>query len=117
MTAREFGVYLSSGERVYRGDFSEVPEPYRKTLVEAIDQWGDVMVGWGLNELIYSLMCWHEETVFECGHCEFVSEVSDSCEKCAKPLEPKRKYKRSEKISRLLMCVGSINRITVENGG
>ncbi len=111
--ARNFGVY-AAGKRVYSGDFSEVPEPYRKELIEAIDQWGSIMVGWGLNELIYSFMCWHNETVFNCAECGFSSGVSKRCEDCCKLLEPKPKYERSEKISRLLMCVGSINRVVVE---
>ncbi len=116
MTVRNFGVYASSGERVYLGDFSEVPEPYRKELVEAIDEWGNVMVGWGINELVYSLMCWHEETVFECD-CGFRSETRDRCETCEKTLERKPKYRRNEKIAHLLMCVGSLYKIKVEENG
>ncbi len=112
---RNFGVY-AAGERVYLGDFSEVPQPYRKELVEAIDRWGDVMVGWGLNELIYSFLCWHDETVFECANCGFSSEVSRRCADCGGVLESGPKYEKNEKISRLLMCVGSINRIVVEEG-
>ncbi|MCY4047336.1 MAG: hypothetical protein OXF42_04415 [Candidatus Dadabacteria bacterium] len=87
MKARVFKVYCSSGETAYRGDFSEFPEPHRTRLIEAVDQWGDVMVGWGVNELIYSLTRWHDEK----GH--------DG---------------KNEKIARLIMCVGSINRITAE---
>jgi len=95
VTARNFGVYASSGERVYLGDFNEVPEPYRKELVEAIDEWGEVMVGWGINELIYSLMCWHKETVFECANCGFLSELPRRCETCGNTLERRPKYRRS----------------------
>lgn len=111
--SRNYGVY-ASGERVYSGDFSEVPEPYRKELTEAIDRWGDVMVGWGLNELVYSFLCWHNETVFKCGGCGFSSGGSGKCSACGTVLERKPKHEKNEKISRLLMCVGSINRIVVE---
>lgn len=110
---RNFGVY-ASGRRVYSGDFSEVPEPYRGELVEAIEEWSEVMVGWGLNELVYSFLCWHEEKVFRCGGCGFSSGVSGRCADCGAVLEGRPKYERNEKISRLLMCVGSIERIVIE---
>ncbi|WP_462136933.1 hypothetical protein [Candidatus Mycalebacterium sp.] len=115
--ARNFGVYASTGERVYLGDFSEVPEPYRRELIEAIDQWGDVMVGWGVNELIYSLMHWHDETAFRCAPCDFSSASSNRCTECGQILEGKSAYKKNEKIARLLMCVGSLNRIRCEENG
>ena len=111
---RRFGVYCSSGEEAYRGDFSEVPEPYRSRLIEAIDEWGDVMQGWGLNELIYSLMCWHEKKVFECARCDSSRPEPGVCADCGRTLEPSPRYPKSDKISRLLMCVGSINRISEE---
>lgn len=114
MTARIFGVYCSSGETAYRGDFSEFPEPHRTRLIEAVDQWGDVMVGWGVNELIYSLTRWHDEEVFQCGRCGTGAAAGGECESCGGALESGPRYGKSDKISRLIMCVGSINRIAVE---
>lgn len=114
MKARIFGVYCSSGETAYRGDFSEMPEPYRTRLIEAVDQWGDVMVGWGVNELIYSLTRWHDEEAFVCGRCEKTTDGERRCPACGETVEPRPKYGKSEKISRLIMCVGSINRISAE---
>lgn len=115
MTARKFGVYASTGECVYLGDFSEVPEPYREKLIEAIEEWGEVMVGWGVNELIYSLMRWHNETAFRCAPCGFSSASPGCCAECGRTLEEKPAYKKNKKIARLLMCVGSLNRITRED--
>ncbi len=113
--ARIFGVY-ASGKRVYSGDFSEVPRPHRERLVEAIEQWGDVISGGGLNELLYSFLCWHDETVFCCAECGSSGGSGGRCD-CGGMFEQKPKYEKNEKISRILMCVGSINRVVVEEDG
>ena len=118
MMGRTFGVYCSSGETAYRGDFSEMPEPYRTRLIEAVDEWGDVMVGWGVNELIYSLTRWHDEEVFVCENCgkeaDGEAENKGVCAVCGETVKSRPKYGKSGKISRLIMCVGSINRIAEE---
>ncbi|MGI9533634.1 MAG: hypothetical protein ACR2NW_01685 [Thermodesulfobacteriota bacterium] len=107
-----FRIYVEE-EQIYSGNFEEVPDEYREKIVEALNDWGEVLGKNGLNEMIFSLFTWYSQKQYQCPNCnEHFNEQSD-CLNCKEELISINKYKQNEKISGLLNCVGMITHLEV----
>ncbi len=100
-------------EEIYAGGLTEVPERYRKGIVEAFSYWADSLEKRGLNELVYSLFTWYEKKGMYCGKCNTWHEEKETCPVCGGELNEQFVYERNKRLDLLLTCVGMISRIEV----
>lgn len=108
-----YRIFVNESE-VYNGSFREVPDKFRHDIVEALDEWGDVLGKSNLNEMIYSLLVWYEERVYSCTDCnEEHEQERESCEQCGAEVIPQYKYERDERLTRLMLCIGMITHVKI----
>ena len=110
---KSFRIFVDT-EQIYYGDFSEVPQKFRGDILEALDEWGEVLGKSGLNEMIYSLFTWYEKKDMFCAECNEVFEDRSDCVNCGIELVTRSRYSQNEKISGLLNCVGMITHLEIE---
>ena len=108
----EFRIFVED-ELVYSGNFSEVPQEHRREIVEALNEWGEVLEKGGLNEMIFSLFTWYNQKQYECLKCGEIYNEYEVCLKCGEELVTKNKYQRNRKISALLNCTGMITHLEI----
>ncbi len=100
---------------IYSGSFEEIPERFRSDVIEAFDEWGTVLTGRNLNEMIYSLLYWYEEKYFRCMECEkSFEDKKDRCVFCDGELKEFYKYEHNPKLTRIMECVGMITHAEIE---
>jgi len=107
-----FRIYVEK-ENVYSGNFSEVPEEHREKIVEALNEWGEVLGKNGLNEMIFSLFTWYSQIEYLCRKCDELYGKQTVCGNCGEELISKNKYEQNHKISGLLNCVGMITHLEI----
>ena len=107
-----FSIYVEE-QQVYSGNFSEVPEEFRENIIEALNDWGEVLGKNGLNEMIFSLFTWYDQKLFECINCNEIFNRQTICDNCGEELTTKNKYDENKKISGLLDCVGMITHLEI----
>ena len=107
-----FNIYVDSDE-VYSGNFSEVPSEHREKIVEALNEWGEILGKSGLNEMIYSLFFWYNEKEFFCVKCEITYKDGATCSDCGQELSELKKHEQNEKIDNLLNCVGMLTHLEI----
>jgi len=107
-----FRIYADS-DPIYSGNFSEVPTEHRKKIVEALNEWGEVLGKGGLNEMIYSLFFWYNQTEFVCSKCEKTFKEESVCSTCGQQLSESDKYEHNESIDHLLNCIGMLTRLEI----
>ena len=100
-------------EEIYAGDFAEVPERFRKGVIEAFSDWAGSLSKRGLNELVYSLFTWYEKKSNYCAVCRNWDEEKESCPVCGGELDELFVHERNKNLDMLLTCVGMISRIEV----
>ncbi len=105
-------VYVDQ-EEIYAGDLTEVPEIYRKDMVDAFSDWAESLGKRGLNEMVYSLFTWYEKKSSYCAVCDTWDEEKETCPECGGKLEELFVYERHKSLDLLLTCVGMISRIEV----
>ena len=107
-----FRIYVEK-EKIYSGNFSEVPDEYRENIVEALNEWGEVLGKNGLNEMIFSLFTWYNQIEYHCLKCDELYGKQAACRICGEELISKNKYEQNEKINGLLNCVGMITHLEI----
>ena len=107
-----FRIYVEQ-EQVYSGNFSEVPDEFRENIVEALNEWGEVLGKNGLNEMIFSLFTWYGQMQNMCESCDELFIHESVCSNCGEELISKNKYEQNKKISGLLNCVGMITHLEI----
>lgn len=105
---------FAENEVIYCGSFSELPKEDRKNIVEALDEWGEILSKGGLNEMIFSLLARYSQKQYECLQCETVVNNGSTCPDCGEMLSQKNVHPQNEKISLLLNCIGMITHLEVE---
>ena len=110
--SNNFRIYVEE-EQVYYGNFSEVPDEHRDKIVEALNDWGEVLGKSGLNEMIFSLFTWYSQRQYECVKCDELFNEQAVCDICGEELISKNIYEQNEKISGLLNCVGMITHLEI----
>jgi hypothetical protein len=99
---------------IYSGDLTEVPEKFRGDIRETLSDWAPSLGRRGLNELVYSLFTWYDKKGMCCKNCDvWEEEDKERCSTCGGELEERFIYKRDERLSLLLTCVGMISRIEI----
>lgn len=77
----KFRIFVES-DMVYFGDFSEFPQEQRERMVEALDEWGEVLGKSGLREMIFSLLAFYDQRQYECIKCRENSNENAVCPVC-----------------------------------
>ena len=108
-----FNIFADS-EKVYSGDFSEIPAEHKEKISEALIEWGDILSKGGLNETIYSLLFWYNEKEFGCSDCSEVFKSGDVCPSCGGTLTESYIHERNDKIDNLLNYIGMLTRLEIE---
>ncbi len=108
-----FRIYVGERE-IYSGHLDDVPDYYRKTLVEAISEWGECLSKSGFRELIYSSLHWYNLKTYFCAECERESEDAGSCGDCGGSFSEKFIHKRNPDIDKIMMCINLIDRVEME---
>jgi len=107
-----FRIYAES-DPIYYGNFSEVPSEHREKIVEALNNWGEILGKGGLNEMIYSLFFWYNQKEFICSKCEKTFKEDSLCSICGQQLSESDKYEHNEIIDNLLNSVGMLTRLEI----
>lgn len=110
--SKTFNIYVDA-DRIYSGNFSEVPSDHRNKIVEALIEWGEILGKGGLNEMIYSLFFWYNQKEFTCVECGMSYKNDSICVECGLELSERNKYDRNEKIDNLLNCVGMLTHMEI----
>jgi hypothetical protein len=105
-------IYVDEKE-IYSGRLTEVPEKFRKTMLEDIEDWAESLGKRALNELLYSHLVWYEEKGMYCANCDSWFEENKSCPECQRILREHYIYERNENLDMLLTCIGMITRIEI----
>lgn len=107
-------IYVDDDE-IYSGSLSEIPDKFRGRIIWDISEWADSLGKRGVNELLYSHLTWYEKKVLYCESCGILNEDLDlkKCNSCSGDLKEKYLYERSEKIDKIMTCIGMISRIEV----
>lgn len=105
-------------DEIYSGDLSEVPDGRRENILKDLSDWADSLGKSGLNELLYSHLCWYEEMETYCPSCSKQlrhtgHENGQSCEECGGITERRYVYPRNEKLDKIITCTGLITEIRV----
>ena len=108
-----FNIYVDT-DRVYSGTFNEVPTEHRDKIVEALDEWGEILGKSGLNEMIYSLFFWYNEKEFYCEKCDAKFKDLATCSDCGQELSELKKHEQNEKIDNLLNSVGMLTHLEIK---
>ena len=108
----QFSIYVDN-EEIYTGNFSEVPDEHRITIVDALNDWGEVLGKNGLNEMIYSLFTWYNQLHYVCNDCSLSYNDQSTCKDCGRELDQENRYQQNEKITSLLNCVGMITHLEI----
>lgn len=109
----EFIIYVNQ-EAIYSGSFEEVPDHHRENIVESMEEWGTVLRGRNLNEMIYSLLAWYDEKVYICTCCGMQSdEELSKCSECSGEIVQQYRYERDENLTRLMLCIGMITHVEI----
>ncbi len=109
----KFRIFVES-DMVYFGDFSEFPQEQKERMVEALDEWGEVLGKSGLREMIFSLLAFYDQRQYECIKCRENSNENAVCPVCGEKMSFQSKYAKNEKISALLNCIGMITHLEIE---
>ncbi|MGI9554203.1 MAG: zinc-ribbon domain-containing protein [Thermodesulfobacteriota bacterium] len=110
--SQNFSIFVDK-EQIYSGNFEEVPDEYREKIVEALNDWGEVLGKNGLNEMIFSLFTWYGQKHYQCPNCNERFEEQAFCSECREDLISINKYTQNEKISGLLNCIGMITHLEI----
>jgi len=101
-------------EIIYYGNFSELPQEHREKMVEALDEWGELLGKSGLNETIFSFLALCKQKQYECPECGKTGNKITTCPDCGDKIIQKDTSPQNEKISTLLNCIGMITHLEVE---
>lgn len=113
-STNRYSIFVNDTE-IYEGDFREVPEKFRDSLTEGLDEWGEILGKSNLNEMIYSLLAWYEEKQYLCSDCgEEQYPEADECEYCGAEVYSQYRYDRNEKLTRIILCTGMITHIQIK---
>lgn len=107
-------IYVDDDE-IYSGDLSEIPDKFRDRIIWDVSEWADSLGKRGVNELLYSHLTWYDKRGLYCEPCSILNEDLDleQCNSCSGKLEERYLHERSEKIDKILTCIGMISRIEV----
>ncbi len=108
-----FRIYVGE-EEIYSGGLDEIPDYYRRNLVEAISEWGECLSKSGFRELLYSSLHWYNMKTYYCGNCEKESDEGGACGDCGAEMSETFVHKRDSGIDRIMMCIGLIDRVEME---
>lgn len=111
---KHFRVFVDEKE-IYSGDLSEVPERFRKVIIEDLSEWAGSLGKRGLNELVYSHLTWYKEKGKYCVGCAYWYDEGENCSKCEASLINRFIYERNENLDMILTCIGMITKVEVSN--
>ncbi len=108
-----FRVYVGK-EVIYSGHLSEMPDYYRRNLVEAVSEWGECLSKSGFRELLYSSLHWYTTKTYYCADCGAESEDDEPCPECGGKMSSDFVHKRNPEIDKIMMCISLIDRVEME---
>ncbi len=107
-------LYVDDDE-IYAGDFSEVPKDTRLKIIDDLSEWADCLSKGGLNELLYSHLSWYDDRSKYCESCAVYSDETEwECVVCGSLVVERFIHERNTKLDKILMCVGMISRIEID---
>jgi len=108
-----FRIYIGQ-EEIYSGHLEEIPDYYRRNLVEAISEWGECFSKSGFRELLYSSLHWYNLKTYYCDDCEKEFDEGGMCGDCGGEISETFTHKRNPAIDKIMMCISLVDRVEME---